>query len=106
MDAKYQNPHIEDAQYAAKAFVSCSLRKEDEPFVEFVERILLHCQIKPMGTVGRHSIAPVPIVEQMKKNIPLADFLVVVATPRYVQRDMANSSKSLYGLSEIIHVEA
>ncbi|MEO2052197.1 MULTISPECIES: hypothetical protein [unclassified Allomuricauda] len=106
MDAKYQNPHIEDAQYAAKAFVSCSLRKEDEPFVEFVERILLHCQIKPMGTVGRHSIAPVPIVEQMKKNIPLADFLVVVATPRYVQRDMANSSKSLYGLSEMIHVEA
>lgn len=101
-----QNHSINKPQPIAKAFVSCSLRKEDEPFVDFIEKILLHFGIEPMGTVGRHSIAPVPIVDQMKNNIPFADFLVVAATPRYVQRDMANSSKSLYGLSEMVHVEA
>lgn len=89
----------------AKAFVSCSLRKEDEGFVTLVERVLRHCKIEPMGTVGRHAFAPMPIVDQMKRNIPLADFLVVVATPRYIQRDMTGGT-TLYGLSEMIHVEA
>lgn len=104
--AMNQNQQNVSAPTSAKAFVSCSLRKEDEPFVEFVEKMLRHCRIEPIGTVGRLSIAPVPIVDQMKLNIPLADFLVVVATPRYVQRDMANSSKSICGLSEMIQVEA
>ncbi len=89
----------------ANAFISCSLRNEDEKFVTFIEKILRHCKVEPMGTVGRHSIAPVPVVDLMKKNIPLADFLVVVATPRYVQRDMTRGGIS-QGLSEMIHVEA
>nr|WP_152556454.1 hypothetical protein [Nonlabens ulvanivorans] len=40
----------------------------------------------------------------MKNSIPQADFVVLVATPRYVQKDI-NSGKSTQGISEMLHVE-
>jgi hypothetical protein len=40
----------------------------------------------------------------MKKNIPMADFVVIVATPRYLQKDL-KTGKLTYGLSEMVHVE-
>ena len=90
--------------FIATAFISCSLRKEDKQFVKFIEKILIAHRIKPIGTVGRFSASPISTAELMKQNIPLSDFVVVVATPRYEQKDI-NSGKSTKGLSEMLHVE-
>lgn len=90
--------------YKATAFVSCSLRSEDKPFVDYIEQILIRHQIKPFGTVGRYDAAPLNPAEHMKNNIPEADLVVIVATPRYLQRDL-QTGKISYGLSEMVHVE-
>lgn len=90
--------------FIATAFLSCSLRQEDRPFIEYVERILIAHKIQPIGTVGLFSAAPTNTAEHMKKNIPLADFVVIVATPRYLQKDL-KTGKLSYGLSEMVHVE-
>ena len=90
--------------YVAKAFLSCSLRQEDRPFIEFVEKILKAHKIQPFGTVGLYSASPINLAEHMKTNIPLADFVVIVATPRYAQKDL-QTGKTSYGLSEMVHVE-
>jgi len=90
--------------FVATAFLSCSLRTEDKPFVEYVEKILETHQIKPIGTVGLYSAAPTNTAVHMKTNIPLADFVVIVATPRYMQKDL-KTGKVSYGLSEMVHVE-
>ena len=90
--------------YVATAFLSCSLRQEDKAFVNFIERILHAHYIQPTGTVGYFSSAPTSTAEHMKKNIPLADFVVLVATPRYIQKDI-NSGNSTQGISEMLHVE-
>lgn len=102
----YQNnkQQIQNQQdFTATAFLSCSLRQEDRPFVNFVEKILKAHYIKPIGTVGYYSSAPTSTAEHMKKNIPKADFVVIVATPRYIQKDI-NSGKSSQGISEMLHV--
>jgi len=91
-------------QFVATAFLSCSLRQEDRPFIEYIEKILIQHKIKPIGTVGLYSAAPTNTAEHMKKNIPLADFVVIVATPRYLQKDL-KTGKVTYGLSEMVHVE-
>lgn len=88
----------------ATAFISCSLRPEDEPFIGLVERILESHRIKPIGTVGKYSVAPINPAEHMKQNIPLADMVVIVATPRYLQKDL-KTGQSSYGLSEMVHAE-
>lgn len=87
-----------------KAFISCSLREEDKPFVDFIERILKSHKIMPFGTVGKYSTSPENPVELMKKNIPIADFIVICATPRYIQKDLQTGIIS-YGLPEMVHVE-
>jgi hypothetical protein len=90
--------------FVATAFLSCSLRPEDKSFVEYIERILIAHQIKPFGTVGLYSAAPTNTVAHMKKNILLADFVVIVATPRYLQKNI-KTGKVSYGLPEMVHVE-
>jgi hypothetical protein len=90
--------------FVATAFLSCSLRTEDKQFVEYIERILVAHRIKPFGTVGLFSASPTNTAAHMKKNIPLADIVVIVATPRYLQKDL-KTGKISYGLSEMIHVE-
>jgi len=90
--------------YVAKAFLSCSLRPEDKQFVDYIERILRAYKIEPVGTVGRYSVSPENPAELMKKEIPNADFAVIVATPRYLQQDLRTGQIS-YGLSEMIHIE-
>lgn len=90
--------------YSAKAFVSCSLRSEDEDFVNHVCSILEERNIEPYGTVGKFSASPENPTALMNKNIPDADLLVVCATPRYAQIDMTTGKKS-NGMSEMIHVE-
>lgn len=87
-----------------KAFISCSLRDEDKPFIDIVEDILKKHGIEPFGTVGKYSAAPENPAESMKKNIPDADLVVIVATPRYSQRDL-KSGQITTGLSEMVHVE-
>lgn len=91
-------------EYQAKAFVSCSLRPEDEPFVDFICSILKAYNIKPFGTVGKFSASPENPVTLMNKNIKNADIVVICATPRYIQKDIQNGNES-NGLSEMIHVE-
>lgn len=95
----------EEKKFVGTAFISCSLRDEDLPFIEFVENILIQHDLKPTGTIGRHSAAPLNIAEHMKSNIPEVDLVVIIATPRYLQRDL-KSGKESYGLSEMVHVEA
>ncbi len=94
----------ENIQYSATAFVSCSLRLEDQPFIEYVEKILKQNRIKPIGTVGKYSASPINPAEHMKQNIPFADMVVIIATPRYVQKDI-QTGKISYGLPEMVHVE-
>lgn len=91
-------------QYKAKVFVSCSLRPDDKPFVDYVEKILEEHKFEPFGTVGRYSASPENPAVLMKKNIPYADFVVICATPRYLQEDLQTGEIS-YGLSEMIHIE-
>lgn len=91
-------------QYIASAFISCSLRPEDKPFIDFIERILKAHRIAPVGTVGLFSAAPMNVAQHMRESIPQADFVVIVATPRYLQVDL-QSGEVKYGLSEMIHVE-
>ena len=91
-------------EYYARAFVSCSLRGEDRPFVDFVCSILESYHIKPFGTVGKLYAAPENPVVSMDKNINNADIVVICATPRYIQQDIHNGKES-QGLSEMIHVE-
>lgn len=86
------------------AFVSCSLREEDKPFIDLVEKILDRHHIKPVGTVGKYAASPINPTKHMKQNIPLADIVVIVATPRYLQKDLQTGQAS-YGLSEMVHVE-
>lgn len=91
--------------YIAKAFLSCSLRIEDKPFVEFVERILKAFKIEPFGTVGLFSAAPTNTAELMKRNIPSAELVVIVATPRYLQRDLKGKNETT-AIPEMLHVES
>jgi hypothetical protein len=87
-----------------RAFISCSLRKEDKEFVDFVESILIRNGIEPFGTVGKYSAGPVNPTELMRENIALADITVIIATKRYEQKDIL-SGKVTYGPSEMIHAE-
>ncbi len=92
-------------QFIAKAFVSCSLRPTDLPFVNLVANILRYYQIFPFGTVGLHEASTDNPTALMKKNIEESDFVVVVATKRYITKDN-DSGKESNMLSEMIHTEA
>jgi hypothetical protein len=94
-----------EEQFIASAFVSCSLRPQDKPFVDFIESILRSCKVKPFGTVGKYSAAPINTAALMKANIPQADMVVMVATPRYFQQDV-HTGKSSAGLGEMLHAES
>lgn len=91
-------------EYYARAFVSCSLRAEDKPFVDFICSILEAYHIKPFGTVGKFYAAPEDPVVSMKENIKKADIVVICATPRFTLKDIYNGNET-NGLSEMIHVE-
>ena len=90
--------------YLPKAFISCSVRKEDQPFVDSICKLLEKYNIQPFGTVGKYFAAPEPIANSMDKNIDRADMVVVCATPRYLQEDVS-TRKTMTGISEMIHVE-
>jgi hypothetical protein len=89
----------------AKVFLSCSLRNEDKPFVDFIEGVLKSYRIEPFGTVGKYSASPVNTALLMKQNIPTCDFVVIVATPRYLQKDVKSKNQTI-GISEMLHVES
>lgn len=91
--------------YKPKAFISCSLRKEDESFVNKIEQYLIGIGFEPFGTVGKYSASPTNVAQHMKENIPQADLMVVVATPRYIQEDIKTGESSL-GLPPMLYVEA
>ena len=96
--------NVQKTEYHARAFVSCSLRNEDKPFVDFVCSILEAYRIQPFGTVGKLYAAPENPVVSMEKNINNADIVVICATPRYIQQDIQIKNNS-NGMSEMIHVE-
>ncbi len=91
--------------YVATAFISCSLRPEDMPFIEYVARILKAYKMKPVGTVGKFYAAPENPAVSMKRNISNYDFLVIIATPRYFEKDI-QTRKTKLSISEQLHVEA
>lgn len=100
-----KNMHTYQNHYIANAFVSCSLRNEDRWFIDLVANILYHYQIRPFGTVGLYDASTENPVQLMKKNIEQADFVVIVATKRYLTKDSSNGKISNM-LSEMIHTEA
>jgi hypothetical protein len=89
----------------ATAFISCSLRSEDKPFVDYVEAIVRQMGFVPFGTIGRHDVSPKPIWEQMKDNIKSADCIVLAATPRYLQQDINDKLRTGKAMSEQLHTE-
>lgn len=92
-------------KYVASAFLSCSLRTEDLPFVDYIARILKAHNIMPAGTVGKYYAAPESPSDSMTNKIADYDFLVVVATPRYLSKDIHNNGKK-QSISEQLHAEA
>lgn len=94
-----------EKNYIAKAFVSCSLRPEDRHFVDLVANILHYYQIRPFGTVGLYDSSTDNPAQLMKANIEKSDFVVIVATKRYLTKDNYNGKES-NSLSEMIHTEA
>lgn len=92
-------------QRKPRAFISCSLRPEDKPFVDMVIAITKRFGFQPMGTIGKYSAAPKPIWQQMRDKVESSDCIVLVATPRYIQQDIYDKQKTGKGLSEMLHVE-
>jgi len=88
-----------------KAFVSCSLRKEDQRYVDMIIRITKQLGFLPVGTVGKFEASPKPIWQQMAEGIKSADCLILIATPRYIQKDVHDRKKTGKGISEMLHVE-
>ncbi len=88
-----------------RAFISRSIRPEDEAFANLVARLVHHFGFDPVGTVGKHEAAPRPIWEQMRDGIKTADCIVLAATPRYLQQDLHDREKTGKGISELLHVE-
>lgn len=96
---------MSNTSIVAKAFVSCSLRPEDEDYIQLVEQILKYFGIQPFGTVGKHDANAQNPIERIQFNIPDADMVVIVATPRYLQQDMG-TGQTKNALSEMIHAES
>ncbi|XOV67911.1 MAG: hypothetical protein ACFHU9_01830 [Fluviicola sp.] len=88
-----------------KAFISCSLRQEDNQFVRFIENYLKANDFLPFGTVGRHDASPENPVKLMRKNIHESDFVVICATKRYIRKDVHFQTES-NGISEMIQFES
>jgi hypothetical protein len=88
-----------------KAFISCSLRKEDQKYVSMIISIVKLMGFIPVGTVGKYSASPKPIWQQMNNGIKSADCIVLIATPRYLQRDIHDRKKTGRGISEMLHME-
>jgi hypothetical protein len=93
------------SQRLPNAFISCSLREEDKPFVQYITAITRQFGFQPMGTVGMFSGAPRPIWEQMRDNVAASDCVILVATPRYIQQDIHDRERTGKGISEMLHVE-
>lgn len=88
-----------------RAFISTSLRRKDEPFVELTEKLARKHGFQPYGTVGRHIAAPIPIVDKMLVELQNSDCSIIAATPRYLQYDVEdNQKKEIKAVTEMIHV--
>jgi len=88
-----------------KAFISCSLRQEDQQFNNFVIEIVKRFGFLPFGTVGKYAAEPKPVGQLMKENIKQADCVILIATPRYIQQDLRDKNVTGKSISEMLHVE-
>lgn len=88
-----------------KAFISCSLRDEDEIFNNLIIQITEKMGFQPVGTVGKFSASPKPIWQQMQDGIKNADCVVLVATTRYLTQDIHDKEKTGTSISELLHIE-
>jgi len=95
----------QELQYLMTAFVSGSLRSEDQPFFDFICDRLREFQILPFGTVGKFDAAPMNIPDLMIQNIELADIVVIVASKRFETKDVHYGIEA-NSISEMIQVEA
>ena len=82
-----------------------SLRDEDRQFVELVEMIAKENGFEPMGTVGRYSASPQPILDHMIETIQESDCVIMAATPRYIQTDVRDANKVRKVISGNVHSE-
>ncbi len=88
-----------------KAFISCSLREEDEIFNNLIIQITEKLGFQAVGTVGKFSAAPKPIWQQMQDGIKNADCVVLIATTRYLTQDIHDKEKTGTSISELLHIE-
>ncbi|WP_282127001.1 hypothetical protein [Marinifilum flexuosum] len=88
-----------------KAFISCSVREEDQKFNTLVEKIVRKYGFEPCGTVGRHVNYAEPIPISMKREIDRADIVVIAATKRYIQSDIKGQNQQ-HAIPEMLHVES
>lgn len=88
-----------------KAFISCSLREEDQQFNNWIIRIAERFGFQPFGTVGKYSAEPKPVYQLMKENIEQADCVILIATPRYIQQDIHYRDITGKSISEMLHIE-
>lgn len=91
--------------YKPKAFLSCSLRKEDKEFIDTIEQITINLGFEPFGTVGKYNAAPEPLWMQMRDGIKKADCIVMALTPRYIQQDVHDKKSTGQSISEMLHFE-
>lgn len=71
-----------------RAFLSASLRPEDAPLVDFIERSVLGPAGFDCYTVGRNVGAPEPPAETIKAEMQRCECLVIVATTRFNATDV------------------
>lgn len=91
--------------FRPKAFISCSLRNEDKDFVDLVINITKDLGFDPFGTVGKYEASPKPLWQQMRDGIRNADCIVMALTPRYIQEDVHDRTKTGQSVSEMLHFE-
>jgi hypothetical protein len=74
--------------------------------VDFIARTACACGFVPCATVGKFEASPIPLWQHMLDGIRATDCLIVAATPRYIQQDVADKQKTKKGISEMLHVES
>jgi hypothetical protein len=88
-----------------RAFLSCSLREQDSPFVENVITLAESHGFLPQGTIGKFTQSPSPLMEDIEEEIQQYDCLIMAATPRYLQEDIHKKTQNK-SISEILYVES
>jgi tetratricopeptide (TPR) repeat protein len=88
-----------------EAFLSCSLRDEDKPFVREVQNLSLSHGFIIGGTVGKFTQSPSNLMRHIQDEIRKYQCVIMAATPRYIQEDIHKKIQTK-SISEMLYVES